>query len=199
MPPRCKIAALPPQIREEMNRRLADVVPGADILAWLNELPEVRAMLAEHFGGVPISPANLSLWVDTGFSRWIQEQDNREFVAEIARQAAVFSDANQSSIASGALALISARLISSLPEDALSQPLPTVALVRALVAIRSTENDHDRNAVEKEKLQLRQRQLDLVERRVKVIEKKAKPPPKKRCPGLSPEVLAKMEEMAKIL
>jgi hypothetical protein len=57
-----KIARLPKDIREEFNRRLDNGEPGSVILSWVNGLPAAKTILDKHFGGVPISDANLSQW-----------------------------------------------------------------------------------------------------------------------------------------
>ena len=44
-----KIARLPRDIREELNRRLQDGELGGPLLAWLNALPEVTQALAKDF------------------------------------------------------------------------------------------------------------------------------------------------------
>jgi len=80
-----KIARLPHQLRDQLNQRLHNGEPGVDLIKWLNALPEVQALLAEHFNGVPISPQNLSEWNNGGFLDWLTTQelleDAREFAA----------------------------------------------------------------------------------------------------------------------
>jgi hypothetical protein len=70
-----KIARLPQNLREELNRRLADGEEGNSLLAWLNALPEAQAVLAEHFGGRPITHSNLSDWRLGGWADWRLRQD----------------------------------------------------------------------------------------------------------------------------
>ena len=65
---RGKIARLPQEIREELNRRLADGEPGSSLVRWLNDLPAVREMLARHFGGRGINEPNLCAWRTGGFA-----------------------------------------------------------------------------------------------------------------------------------
>ena len=83
-----KIARLPHQLRDQLNQRLHNGEPGVDLIQWLNSLPEVQALLAEHFNGVPISPQNLSEWNNGGFLDWLTTQelleDAREFAANTA-------------------------------------------------------------------------------------------------------------------
>jgi hypothetical protein len=59
---RGKIARLPKEIRERLNRALEDGKEGKELLEWLNGLPEGQAVLAAEFGGAPISANNLSNW-----------------------------------------------------------------------------------------------------------------------------------------
>jgi hypothetical protein len=65
-----KIARLPKNIREELNQRLDDGNQGARLVAWLNSLPEVQAVLARDFEGKAISEQNLSEWRKGGFRDW---------------------------------------------------------------------------------------------------------------------------------
>lgn len=71
---RGKIARLPTRIRHELNVRLENGEPGPELLAWLNALPEVQAVLAAQFGGRPIRQQNLSEWRLGGWQDWMQEQ-----------------------------------------------------------------------------------------------------------------------------
>ena len=50
-----KIARLPGDIRSQLNSRLQDGAEGRQIVRWLNSLPEVKEVLAEHFDGHPIT------------------------------------------------------------------------------------------------------------------------------------------------
>jgi hypothetical protein len=65
-----KIARLPREIREELNRRLADAESGGSLLRWLNDLPVMRAISAREFGGRPVSKQNLCKWRASGFAQW---------------------------------------------------------------------------------------------------------------------------------
>ena len=76
-----KISRLPHAIREELNRRLADAEPHQQLLAWINSLPEVKSILAQQFGGRPVSKQNLYEWTQYGFRNWKMRQDAFEFAA----------------------------------------------------------------------------------------------------------------------
>jgi hypothetical protein len=75
-----KIASLPRPIRDQLNRRIADGLPTADTLAWLNSLPDVQALIPTRFGGHPISQQNYSDWLRTGFRDWQTKQTARQFL-----------------------------------------------------------------------------------------------------------------------
>ena len=65
-----KIARLPSPIRNELNFRMDCGKDSAEILQWLNGLPEVKDSLKVRFEGVPISKQNLSEWRKGGFAEW---------------------------------------------------------------------------------------------------------------------------------
>jgi hypothetical protein len=72
---RGKIARLPRDIRDQLNIRLDDGHEADQILPWLNELPQVRQVLAQHFNGAAISAQNLSAWRQGGFQEWLLHQE----------------------------------------------------------------------------------------------------------------------------
>lgn len=61
-PPNGKINRLPLEIREGIQHRLHEHVPGVEILEWLNGLPEVKKLTNKYFNGRPINSGNLSEW-----------------------------------------------------------------------------------------------------------------------------------------
>lgn len=65
-----KIARLPRKIRDELNRRLDDGEAGVDLVVWLNQLPAVKKVLRERFGGRPINEVNLTEWKNGGYANW---------------------------------------------------------------------------------------------------------------------------------
>jgi hypothetical protein len=75
-----KIARLPRELREELNRRLAENEPGDVLLKWLNGLPAMRSLLDREFGGKPVSKQNLCEWRARGFAEW---QARREILGSL--------------------------------------------------------------------------------------------------------------------
>jgi hypothetical protein len=82
-----KIARLPHPIRHQLNLRLQDNLPAKSILPWLNNLPEVKTLLAAQFNSRPITPQNLSEWKKGGFRDWLTRQDALQFVQNLENQA----------------------------------------------------------------------------------------------------------------
>jgi hypothetical protein len=81
-----RIARLPETIRDQLNQRLADGADGKSLLAWLNQLPEVQTILAEHFHAEPVSHANLSPWRKRGYQDWLRNRAALAHVQQTARQ-----------------------------------------------------------------------------------------------------------------
>ena len=84
-----KINRLPREIREQVNQRLEDGEPGKRVVAWLNELPAVRALLAAEFDGAAISAQNLTNWKKGGFREWRMQREVQAFTQQPAGAAVV--------------------------------------------------------------------------------------------------------------
>ena len=80
---RGKIGRLPTELREQVNRRLEAGQRGAILVAWLNGLPEVQAILVDEFDGKPIREQNLSDWRKYGFKEWRRRREATAMAAEI--------------------------------------------------------------------------------------------------------------------
>ena len=70
-----KIANLPEHLREQINSRLHDGEPVVRLVDWLNGLPEVQAVMAQHFGGRPLKSQNLSEWKSGGYQDWLLKEN----------------------------------------------------------------------------------------------------------------------------
>src|ERR1043166_2196726 len=81
-----KIARLPDDIRNQLNRRIRDGENGQKLLKWLNTLPEVRAVLAAEFHGQPVRPSNLTEWKKGGYRDWLVSQDARNLAHNLQDQ-----------------------------------------------------------------------------------------------------------------
>jgi hypothetical protein len=106
-----KVARLPNTIREQLNQRLSDGQTGIEILAWLNELPVVKRILAAQFEGAPITERNLVNWRKIGYARWLQKQEPIQELKWLGEAASDFSRAGAGKLAHGAAALAAAWLL----------------------------------------------------------------------------------------
>jgi hypothetical protein len=81
--PNGKTARLPHALRDQLNRRLRNGEPANTILPWLNDLPEVKTLLAAEFHSRPINKQNLSEWKKRGFRDWLIRQQALEFTQDL--------------------------------------------------------------------------------------------------------------------
>ena len=100
-----KIGRLPLAIRDEVNRRLRENVPGPKIIAWLHTLPEVLTVLDEYFREEPISPQNLSEWRQGGYQEWLARLEQVERTKELAAYGYQLGKQNSGGAAEGVAAI----------------------------------------------------------------------------------------------
>jgi len=165
-----KIARLPVKIREELNQRLLDGQTAAKILPWLNALPEVKRALGEDFEGLAVNDENLSAWRSGGYADWLKQRESIARTRELARYAAEQSRAGGASIAEGAAAIASGRLLEVLEavDDASGKKLPSeelIAIAGALTNLRSAEQNDVRLAQNRKRLKQTDRKIDLDEQK----------------------------------
>jgi hypothetical protein len=89
-----KIARLPLDIREQLNRRLQDGEIGKDLVVWLNSVPEVQAVLKAEFGDRPVNEPNLSDWKTGGYQDWLVHQDTMAQVSLLVASAKALGGAS---------------------------------------------------------------------------------------------------------
>ena len=73
-----KIGRLSKDRRHQLALRIEDGHPGADIVQWLNQQPDVQKILHDQFSGRPISEQNLSDWKRSGHREWLRREEARE-------------------------------------------------------------------------------------------------------------------------
>ena len=116
-----KITRLPETLREELNQRLRNGEPANNLLLWLNKLPEVIALVEEHYGGNLISPQNLSDWNLGGYREWLTRQEMRESSKDFATEAPHLTAAAGGSLLNPLTTAVLARygaLLAKMPLDA---------------------------------------------------------------------------------
>ena len=151
-----KITRLPETLREELNQRLRNGEPAHIILPWLNKLPEVIALIEEHYGGNLISPQNLSDWNLGGYREWLTRQEMRESSKDFAAEAPHLTAAAGGSLLQPLTTAIHARygaLLAKMPLDAevpkaiQSQLDAVLRIHQALIQDRRSDLIAEKNAI----------------------------------------------------
>ena len=154
-----KIARLPQAVREQLNQRLQDGEQGQRLLAWLNALPAVQAVLQSDFASEPITKQNLSQWRRGGYRDW---QVHREAMAEIQQLIGNAQEFRQTSSVplSDMLALtLVARYIVAANKLKADDWQRLRELCADLVELRKGDHSAERLRLERERLDLEQKQL----------------------------------------
>lgn len=149
-----KIARLPSALRDELNLRLFNGQSGAKILSWLNDLPEVKAVLEEDFEGLRVSDQNLSEWRKGGYEEWLRRRERLSATKELATFARDITNAG-GNISDGAAAIAAGKLLEIL--EGLGDETPTPETLDALTLALSRLRAGDHTA---EKLRLTTLRLD---------------------------------------
>jgi hypothetical protein len=109
-----KIARLPRDLRDELNRRLDNGEPGVRLAQWLNSLPETQTVLNAHFGGRQISEQNLSEWKAGGYRDWLARQEALSQARELAADAKELVEATDGCLTDHLATALAARYATAL-------------------------------------------------------------------------------------
>jgi hypothetical protein len=167
-----KIARLPREVRDQLNRRLSDGEPGTKLVEWLNGLLEVQALLAREFAGRPVSEQNLSEWKRGGYRDWVTRQEALEQARELAADAAELAAATEGLLADHLATVVTARYASALAgwngeatEEFRRKLRALRALCQDIVELRRGDHSAARLQLERERLarEKEQTEEDVVE------------------------------------
>jgi hypothetical protein len=196
-----KIARLPLAIRQELNRRLDEGEEGKKLVAWLNGLPKVQAIVASEFGGKSIREQNLSEWKQGGYRDWVAQREALEIAERLGEDATEWNAEGRAPL-TGTLALwLVARYAVATRRVAETGGLEGWHLLREMcgdiVELRKGDHSAERLQIERERLELEKEQS---EKRVREkVEKLQKQLANKSKRGLSDKALKQIERAAKIL
>ena len=109
-----KIARLPREIRDHLNRRLQDGEKGRRLVEWLNTLPEVQAVMTAEFEGKSVSDQNLSKWKLDGYREWLAQQEILGDTRQLSANARELTDATDGMLADHLATVLAARYASAL-------------------------------------------------------------------------------------
>jgi len=155
-----KVARLPVAIRQELNWRLLNGEEGRQLLAWLNGLPEVQALMAAHFQGQSIGDMNLSRWKHGGYMAWCEQQMVLASVATIFEHSNELQQAAQNGLTDRMNMVLTARLAQELQRlDSMSEGADKTKACRELIGtlslLKRGEAQDERLRLEREKLAFR--------------------------------------------
>ena len=154
---RGKIARLPREVREQLNRRLADGEPGKPLVAWLNGLTEVQAVLAAEFGGNAIREQNLSEWKQGGYQEWLSQQEALEVARQLSADAGEIEDTGPTPLTDRVATWLTARYVVAARKLAATDGEPDFAKLREfcsdLVALRRGDHYAERLKLDRARLE----------------------------------------------
>lgn len=169
---RGKIARLPLALREELNSRLLEGRETAKKLcAWLNELDEVKELLATFNDGNPAGPIddrNISDWRQGGFNDWLRRRDHILETKEMAQWSMKLAKASGGNLTEGASAIVAGQILEFLetlakakqdsenltPEQIVAIGEATNTAVKSIASLR--RGDHDREILNQNERRLTQ-------------------------------------------
>lgn len=162
-----KIARLPKAVQEQLNRRMDDNETGQGLVAWLNSLPEVQAVIAAEFGGLPIREQNLSEWRKGGYRDWLRRQERQDLLRQIQADAGDLRAAMDDEALNRSLSLVLAADLALAMRDVIEQTDDVQDRARCLcqlagrfAQLRRAESNADRVRVVRERWE---RELALAE------------------------------------
>ena len=162
-----KIARLPREIRDELNRRMAENEDGGSLLRWLNDLPAVREILAREFGGNSVSKQNLYEWRTGGFTEWQARQEMLEQTRELAADAKELNAATDGKLTDHLATVLAARYAVALSgwngeaDEAFRKKLRVLrGLCQDIVELRRGDHSGARLQMEQQRLGREQEKTD---------------------------------------
>jgi hypothetical protein len=222
-----KIARLPLAIREELNRRLDEGQQGKKLVAWLNGLPAVQAIVATEFGGKAIREQNLSEWKRGGYRDWLAKQEAFEIAERLREDATEWNAKGRAPLTDTLAFWLVARYALATRRVAETGGREGWRLLREMcgdiVELRKGDHTAERLRIERERLKLEKEKVEeLTDEKLEELlkqpqtrrrlcgeglsaEERARrmreifglPPQRKN--GLTPETLAEIERAAKLL
>lgn len=165
-----KIARLPRSIRDELNRRLENGAQGKQLIVWLNQNPEVQAVLAAEFAGRPLNAQNLTEWKQGGFRDWQEQQQELELARELAARAGTLATVSKAPLSDVVTPLLLMKQLLLVPHlNAINKEDPESwrllhTVSRDLQDMRRGDHSAERIKIDREKLALAREQLQFEKR-----------------------------------
>jgi hypothetical protein len=146
--------------RDELNRRLEAGEPDAQVLAWLQALPEMQAGLAPDWSERPLSEEDLSAWKAAGYRDWLAQQQALEQARQLAAEVADLKQAGNEHLTEMLAQFLAAQYVlatKAAVRQANGGPvdLKTLqALCADLAALRRGDHSAERLSIERQRVSL---------------------------------------------
>lgn len=162
-----KIARLPRQIREQLNRRLDNGEPGVRLVEWLNSLPQAKKTLEKYFEGREINEVNLTEWKNGGHVEWKAQQEmlalTQEFKAN-SKQLGAVSGSEMTDCLATVVAARYAELLhgwnGEMADESRGKLRALRGLSREVVRLRRSQRELERMEIERKWLSLGEQKTD---------------------------------------
>jgi hypothetical protein len=158
-----KIARLPRDIRDQLNRRLQDGEKGKTLLVWLNAHEKVQRTLKTDFDGRGITKQNLSDWLHGGYREWLFQQEAIEVVRRMDIDVAELDKASKTSLIDLLSRRLAAQYLVMLANGLNGKGAVDLKLLNELcgnvVALRRSDQAAERLRVERDRLDLEREEL----------------------------------------
>lgn len=162
-----KVARLPREIREQLNRRLQDGETGKTLLDWLNSQGKVQAVLKAEFHGRALTKQNLSEWIHGGYREWLFQQEAIEIVRRMDIDAAELDKASKTPVIDLLSRRLAAQYMVMLANGLDGKGAIDLKLLNELcghvVALRRSDQRGERLRVERDRLKLEREQFHKVQ------------------------------------
>jgi hypothetical protein len=155
-----KIARLPHNLREQVNRRLLDGLTYAEILTWLNQEPAAIEIWNTAFEGSPANPQNMSEWRQGGYIEWLNRRQKTENLKTLAAFSVDLAKAG-GNVADGAAAIAAGHLLETLENIASDEDADLSALTQAVATLRRGDLDRSKLQLERQKLKNKEKEIQL--------------------------------------
>jgi hypothetical protein len=162
-----KIARLPREVRNQLNRRLQDGELQTRLVEWLNSLPETQSVLTAEFDGRPVNEQNLSEWKNGGYKDWLFQQEAIELVRHMDADSEELTQASKERVTDllahrlAARYVVAAKALSGSNGDGDGEI--DLKLLREfcgdIVALRKGDHSAERLKLERERLECDREQL----------------------------------------
>jgi hypothetical protein len=155
-----KVARLPHDIREKLNRRLRDGEQGRKLVGWLNAQTKVKAVLRAEFDGQLVTPQNLSEWKKGGYRDWLAQQEALAMIQTISADTDALKAASPDPITDKlALWLVARYAVAAKSLRGAGDWQRLRELCFDLVLLRKGDHSAARLKIERERLEVEQEQL----------------------------------------